>query len=144
MTNKSKRLQLLVALHERREQEALLAMGRSEQKLLEQMTQLGNLQKYRQEYDVNQAERQKSAMSIDRFLESRAFVEKLDKAIVGQQSAVTAQEQDLRMARSSWEESRQRTKSLRKLSERALAEGIKIESKREQLEQDDRAARSSK
>lgn len=141
---KSQRLKVIIDLHARQEQDALQALGRSQQKLREQQAQLENLQKYRQEYNASFAEQQRAGMNVNQLLEFRAFADKLDKAIDGQQLAVSAQERELLKARKHWEESHQRTKSLQKVSDLALAEELKVENKREQLEQDARAARSGR
>lgn len=141
---KSQRLKVVIDLHVRQEQDALQALGRCQQKLQEQQAQLDNLQKYRQQYNASFAEQQRAGMNVNQLLELRAFADKLDKAIDGQQAAVSAQERELLRARKYWEESHQRTKSLQKLSDLALAEELKAENKREQIEQDARAARSGR
>lgn len=141
---KSARLKVIIDLHARQEQEALEALGRCQQKLQEQLAQLENLQKYRQEYADRFAEQQRAGMNVNQLMELRAFADKLDKAIEGQQRGVSMQENELQKARKQWEEYHQRTKSLQKVSDLALAEELKVESKREQLEQDARAARSGR
>lgn len=144
MIKKSERLKVIIDLHARQEQDALQALGRSQQKLLEQQTQLENLQKYRLEYQRKVEEKQKAGMNVNQLLEFRAFADKLDKAIGSQQSTVSAHEQDLQRVRIHWEESHQRTKSLTKVSELARLEELKAENRLEQLEQDAHAARSSR
>lgn len=141
---RSQRLQSIVELHVLQEKEALQVMGRCQQQLQEQQTQLEHLQVYRREYLAKLADRQQQGMNVSQLLEFRAFADKLDKAIEGQQKAVLLQEKEFNRAQSKWEESHQRTKSLEKLSEIALAEEVKLESKREQNDQDARAARSSR
>lgn len=141
---KSQRLKVVIELHERQEKEALEAMGRQQQKLDEQQRQLDNLQSYRLEYGHKLLDRQKQGMNVNQLLEFRAFADKLDKAIDGQRNAVLAQERELQRLHAMWEECHQRSKSLRKLSELALLEEQKLETRREQAEQDDRAARSAR
>lgn len=141
---RSQRLQSIVELHVLQEKEALQVMGRCQQQLQEQQTQLEHLKVYRLEYLAKLADRQQQGMNVSQLLEFRAFADKLDKAIEGQQKAVQLQEKAFHQAQSKWEESHQRTKSLEKLSEIALAEEVKLENKREQNDQDARAARSSR
>lgn len=141
---RSKRLQTIVDLHVVQEKDALQIMGHCQRKLEEQQNQLEHLKTYREEYMVKLAERQKMGLNVSQLLEFRAFAEKLDKAIDGQRQAVATQERDFHRAQVKWEECHQRTKSLEKLSEMALAEEIKLENKREQHEQDARAARSAR
>ena len=141
---RSQRLQTIVDLHVRQEKDALQIMGRCQQQLQEQQNQLTNLKTYRGEYLQKLAERQQVGMNVSQLLEFRAFADKLDIAIDGQYQAVLTQEREFQRAKSTWEECHQRTKSLEKLSELALAEELKLEIKREQVEQDARASRSSR
>jgi len=144
MKKKSQRLKVIIELQALQEQEALQALGRSRQKYQELLKQLEGLQTYRLEYQANLANKQAQGIGISQLLEFRAFADKLDKAIEGQQLAIKAQEQDVQRAQSVWEESRQRTKSLQKVSDLALVAEFKIENHREQLEQDARASRTNK
>jgi|LakWasMet44_HOW7_FD_contig_91_95392_length_10117_multi_2_in_0_out_0_8 flagellar FliJ protein len=141
---KSERLKVIIDLHTRQEQDALQALGRNQKKLQDLQAQLEHLQKYRQDYSASFAEQQRAGMNVNQLLELRAFADKLDKAIDGQQLAVSAQDRELLRARTHWEECHQRTKSLQKVSDLALADELKAESKREQVEQDERAARSGR
>lgn len=141
---KSERLKVVIDLHARQEQDALEAMGRVQQKLQAQQAQLDNLQTYRIEYGNKLLDRQRLGMNVNQLLEFRAFADKLDKAIDGQRHTVMLHERELQRARQRWEECHQRTKSLLKVSEMALAEELKVEHKREQAEQDARAARSAR
>ncbi len=141
---KSERLRVIIDLHARQERDALEAMGRVQQKLQQQQDQLDHLQTYRIEYGNKLLERQKLGMNVNQLLEFRAFADKLDKAIDGQRKTVLLHERELQRARLHWEGCHQRTKSLHKVSELALVEELKIEAKREQSEQDARAARTSR
>lgn len=141
---KSQRLKVVIELHERQERDALQAMGRQQQKLQEAQRQLDHLQHYRIEYGQKLLERQKLGINVDQLLELRAFADKLDKAIDGQRHSALLLERELQRLREIWEQAHQRCKSLLKLSELALQEEMKIENRREQAEQDDRAARMAR
>lgn len=141
---KSERLKVIIDLQLRQEQDALQMMGHCQKKLQDQQMQLEGLQKYRQDYNARFAEQQRAGMNINQLLELRAFADKLDKAIEGQRLVVTTQENELTRARKHWEESHQRSQSLQKVSAQAYAAELKVESKREQSEQDARAARSAR
>lgn len=141
---KSQRLKVVIELHDRQEQDALEALGRQQQKLQESQHQLEHLQTYRLEYGEKLLERQKLGMNVNQLLEFRAFADKLDKAIDGQRHNVMLQEREMQRLRVIWEQTHQRSKSLHKVSELALLEERKLENRREQAEQDDRAARSSR
>ena len=141
---KSQRLVVIIDLQLREEQAALQALGRCQQQLQEQQRQLESLQHYRQQYQTNLAEQQRKGLQVGQLLELRAFADKLDKAIDGQQWVVSERERDVTKARETWEASHQRRKSLDKLRELARAEEQRLESKREQQEQDARASRSGR
>lgn len=141
---RSQRLQTIIDLHSRQETDALQVLGRCRQQLEAQQAQLQQLQNYQQEYLGKLMERQQTGMNVSQLLEFRAFADKLDKAIDGQRQAVTRHESDVQRAQTKWEECHQRTKSLQKLGELAVAEEVKIDNRREQSEQDARAARSSR
>jgi flagellar FliJ protein len=141
---KSQRLKVIIDLHDRQEKDALEALGRQQQKVVEQQQQLEHLQTYRLEYGGKLLERQKLGMNVNQLLEFRAFADKLDKAIDGQRHSVLLQEREMQRLRVLWEQCHQRSKSLHKVSELALIEEQKLENRREQAEQDDRAARSAR
>lgn len=141
---RSQRLQSIIKLHVDQEKQAMQTLGRCQQLLQEQQTQLVHLQTYRQEYLSKLADRQRAGMNVSQLLEFRAFAEKLDKAIEGQRQAVVVQERDYQRARAKWEDCHQRTQSLEKLGKIAQAEELKQEEKQEQTELDARAARTSR
>lgn len=141
---RSQRLQTIIDIHVRQENDALQVLGSRQQQLAEQQEQLENLRQYCSEYQSKLQERQRQGMNINQLLEFRAFADKLDKAIEGQVQAVDQYQRELQRARGKWEECHQRTKSLQRLGELAVAEELKIENRHEQSEQDARAARSCK
>lgn len=141
---KSLRFQVIAELHLRQEKEALEALGRVQQTLQAQQDQLQHLYNYRLEYGNKLLERQKQGMNVNQLLEFRAFADKLDKAIEGQRQTVSVHERELQKARQHWEECHQRSKSLLRVSELAVAEEVKLENKREQAEQDARAGRAGR
>jgi flagellar FliJ protein len=141
---KSQRLKVIIDLHARQERDALEAMGVAQQKLQEQSSQLDNLENYRLDYQVKFALRQQAGINISQLMEFRAFADKLDQAIESQKQTVSNHQREVQRARKRWEDAHQRTKSLQKVSDLALVDEMKVEQKREQAEQDDRAARSGR
>lgn len=141
---RSKRLSAIVDLHQHQEDAALQALGVSQRRLHDQQQQLEQLENYRLDYLKRFAEQQRNGLNVGQMLEFRAFADKLDKAIQGQILAVQNVEREVQRARLNWEQSHQRTQSLQKVTDIALKEEAHIEDKREQAEQDARAARSSK
>lgn len=138
---KSQRLGVIVELNAKNEKQALEEMGKAQNKKQQAQLQLESLENYHQEYKVKYQVTHESGVNISQLLEFRAFIDKLGKAIREQQQTVLQKENELNNARKAWERLHQKSKSLQKVCDSALAEEVKLEDKREQKEQDDRATR---
>jgi flagellar FliJ protein len=73
-----------------------------------------------------------------------AFVGKLDNAINGQQEVLKHAKYKSDLEKKSWQESERKRLSYRTLSERAAAEALRIENRRDQKMMDDHAARTAR
>jgi flagellar protein FliJ len=144
MMKKSQRIKTIVEIKAAQERNTLEALGASQRKLLAMQDQLEGLRKYRQEYQHRFNQLGGAGINVGQMLEFRSFMDKLDKAIAGQEQAVSECETDLMMKRKIWEGLHHRTQSLQKVCNSALAAEIKQESRREQSEQDERVCRSGK
>jgi len=144
MMKKSQRIKTLVEIKATQEKNTLEALGASQRKLLATQAQLESLRKYRQEYQDRFNQLGHAGTSVGQLLEFRSFMDKLDKAIAGQEQALSECETDLMTKRKIWEGLHQRTQSLQKVCNSVLAAEIKQEGKREQLEQDERVSRSAR
>lgn len=138
---RSQRLNVIVELNAINEKNTLKELGDTQQKKQQAETQLENLKVYRQEYEVKYQSIAKIGLNIKQLLEFKAFMSKLDKAIVEQEQVVVGIETQLINTRKQWEQQHQKTKSMQKVCETAAKEELKIEEKREQNEQDDRSTR---
>lgn len=138
---RSQRLKVIVGLNAKNEKKALEALGRAQVKTQESQAQLENLQLYQQEYLDKYKATNEAGMNITQLLEFRSFVDKLEKAAEDQRITVLDLEHEAMLARKYWEMQHQKTKSIEKVCDLAVADEMKIEEKREQSEQDDRAAR---
>ena len=138
---KSDRLQVIVDLNANNEKKALEALGKAQREQQASRVQLENLQSYHQEYKKKYQSISEAGINVAQLLEFRSFVSKLDKAIGEQEQVVIQGEKDVVYAREYWERLYQKTKSLEKVCQSALAEEFKQEERREQNEQDDRACR---
>jgi flagellar FliJ protein len=144
MKKKSQRMQVIVDLNADNEKKALEALGKSLSKKQELQTQLDHLQQYQQEYKDKYQSISKLGVNIAQLLEFRSFISKLQQAIEEQKQAILKQENNVTLARKNWEKQHQKTSSLQKVCDSALAEEVKLENKREQNEQDERATRSGR
>ena len=141
---KSQRLKVIVDLNADHEKKALEELGMVLGKQQELKTQLEHLQQYHQEYKDKYQSISKLGVNIARLLEFRSFISKLEKGIDDQKQAISDQENKVTFARKNWERQHQKTRSLQKVCNSALAEEVKLENKREQNEQDERATRSGR
>lgn len=141
MTKKSQRIKTIVDLKAAQEQDSLEALGASQRKLMTMQTQVDNLKKYRQDYQDKFNRLGNAGANVGQLLEFRSFMDKLDKAIAGQEQSLDQSKAELATKRKIWESMHHRTKSLKKIYQTALKTELQQESKSEQLEQDERASR---
>jgi flagellar protein FliJ len=144
MIKKSQRIRTLVEIKSAQEKDAMEALGASQRKLLAAQAQLEGLRKYRQEYQDRFNQQGGKGVNVAQLLEFRSFMDKLDKAIAGQEQALNECETDLITKRRLWEGLHHRTQSLQKVAKSAWAAEIRQDGKFEQLEQDERASRSGR
>lgn len=144
MMKKSQRLKTIVEIKAAQEKTTLEALGASQRKLSATQAQLESLRQYRQEYQDRFKQLGDAGINVVQLLEFRSFMDKLDKAIAGQEHALSECKTDLITKRKIWEGMHHRTQSLQKVCNSALAAEIKHEGKLEQLEQDERASRSGR
>ena len=138
---KSERLQFIIDIQMQQEKQALEALGVCRQKQQALIQQLQNLQSYRQEYKEKNDDFENQSVTIGQLLEFRAFINKLDKAIEEQQKIIETKNKELSVCLKTWEQKHQKSKNLQKVGDMAASEEIRLEHKREQAEQDDRASR---
>lgn len=138
---KSQRIKTIVEIKAAQEKNALDVLGAVQQKLLAMQAQIEGLRNYRQEYQDRFNRLGSGGVKVAQLLEFRSFIDKLDKAIMGQEQTLSLIETELMAKRKIWESLHQKTEGLQKVCDSALALEMKQEDKREQLEQDERASR---
>ncbi|QJE00938.1 flagellar export protein FliJ [Massilia forsythiae] len=116
---------------------ALKAVEDAEQKL--QML-LG----YRDDYAGKLDAAQQNGITPFAYHNFVAFLGKLENALNGQRDVIKHAEYKAEMERKAWQESERKRLSYRTLSERAAAQALALESKRDQKMMDDHAARTAR
>ena len=111
-----------------------------QKKQLQLQQQLDSLAKYRREYQEKFDAFCSGGARVGQLLEFRSFIDKLDKAIVGQERTLQQVEAELNSVRGQWVGLHNRTESLQKIRDNAAAAEMKQQDRQEQLEQDDRAS----
>jgi flagellar FliJ protein len=138
---KSQRIKTIVDIKATQEKNALEVLGAVQKKLLSMQAQVEGLRNYRKEYQDRFDQLGMKGVNVAQLLEFRSFIDKLDKAIIGQEQILSSIEAELMAKRKIWEELHHKTQSLQKVCDSALVIEMKQEAKREQLEQDERASR---
>lgn len=138
---RSKRLQTIVDIKARQEQAALDVLGQTQRFKNEIQRQVDGLTAYRSDYVDKCNAFARDGVKVSRLIEFRGFIDKLDIAIAGQERQLQRAEQDVQLKKQVWEFTHRSTQTIKKVRESALKVEQKIEDKREQLEQDERASR---
>lgn len=115
---RSRRMQPIQRITQKREDEAAIELGKAQQKLQEQELRLRELQEYRLEYNRNFQTQGRNGISASRFQEFHLFMTSLDQAIEQQQQAVVVAGQLCVQKNRHWQEARMKSKSLEKVVER--------------------------
>ncbi len=116
---------------------ALKAVEEAEQKLV-------MLDGYREEYVRKLDAAQMGGITPFAYQNFVAFIGKLDNAIIGQREVIKHAQYKADVEKKAWQESERKRLSYRTLNERAAAEALAIENKRDQKLMDDHAARGAR
>lgn len=138
---KSQRIQTLVDIKAAQAKSALEALGVSQCKWLSLQNQIQGLKDYRMQYQTRLERLGSGGTSVSQWVEFKSFIDKLDKAIAGQELALQGLELELKNKKQTWENLHYRTQGLQKVSDSAANQELKIEEKREQQLLDERAGR---
>lgn len=138
---KSQRIKTIVDIKATQEKKALEVLGVVQRKLQTMQAQVEGLRNYRQEYQDRFEQLGIKGVNVAQLLEFRSFIDKLDKAIMGQEQTLNSIEAEVTAKRNIWEELHHKTQRLQKVCDSALVVEMKQEAKREQQEQDERASR---
>lgn len=141
---KSQRIQMLVELNANNEQQALQELGAIETQRQALQQQLEHLKSYRQEYLQKYQAQCMDGLNMKGLTEFRAFNSKLDLAIEEQMQAIEETNKKIARARTKWETLHHKKNGLQKVYQSAQRQEVKMEQKKEQNEQDDRASRTSR
>jgi flagellar FliJ protein len=138
---KSQRIKTIVEIKATQEKNALEVLGAVQRKLQGMQAQVEGLRNYRKEYQDRFDQLGVRGVNVAQLLEFRSFIDKLDKAIIGQEQMLDSIKAEVIAKRKIWEELHHKTQSLQKVCDSALVVEMQQEAKREQQEQDERASR---
>ena len=135
-------LETLIELAQRASDDAAKRLGAALKGVEEAEQKLKMLLGYRDDYAQRLDQAQMAGVTPFAYANFVAFVGKLDNAINGQQEVVKHAKYKSDLEKTAWQESERKRLSYRTLNDRAAAEALKIESKRDQKMMDDHAART--
>jgi flagellar FliJ protein len=135
-------LETLIELAQRDADDAAKRLGAALKAVEEAEQKLKMLLGYRDDYANRLDQAQMNGITPFAYANFVAFVGKLDNAINGQQEVLKHAKYKSDLEKTAWQESERKRLSYRTLNDRAAAEALRIENKRDQKMMDDHAART--
>ena len=135
-------LETLIDLAQRESDAAAKRLGAALKGVEEAEQKLQMLLGYRDDYATRLDQAQMAGITPFAYANFVAFVGKLDNAINGQQEVLKHAKYKSELEKKTWQESERKRLSYRTLTERAAAEALRIDNKRDQKMMDDHAART--
>ncbi|MEW6369320.1 MAG: flagellar export protein FliJ [Pseudomonadota bacterium] len=135
-------LETLIELAQRDSDAAAKRLGAALKAVEEAEAKLQMLLGYRDDYANKLDQAQIAGITPFAYRNFVAFIDKLDNAINGQREVLKHANYKSEQEKKAWQESERKRLSYRTLNERAAAEALKIENKRDQKMMDDHAART--
>ena len=141
MTVRSERLQVVLTLEERKEQQALDRMNDVRRQWQAEQDRLEELRRYQQEYHQQMRQQQQGTVPVARLQGWQSFIARLDR-LIGEQQARTRQvEQRVEQARQQWHQAWERRRGMEKYIETCRAQEQSARDQAEQKQADEAAAR---
>jgi len=135
-------LETLIELAQRDSDAAAKRLGAALKAVEEAEAKLQMLLGYRDDYANKLDQAQMAGITPFAYRNFVAFIDKLDNAINGQREVLKHAKYKSEQEKKAWQESERKRLSYRTLNERAAAEALKLENKRDQKMMDDHAART--
>jgi flagellar FliJ protein len=139
---RSRRLEVVLSLEERKEQEALERMGEARKLAEQQREQVQNLNRYQQEYRDQIRNSQQGVVQVSRLQAWQAFIAQLDQVIRQQQKQLEQAEQVFEARKQEWQQAWERRRGMEKYIETCRQQEQKEQDLREQKLSDEAAGRA--
>lgn len=139
--SRAARLAPVIEMAERAEREAAQALGRCQQQLRLAQGKLGELERYRGDYQQQWISQGQQGVSGQWLMNYQRFLTQLETAIGQQRQAAAWQQDNVDKARAVWQQRYARLEGLRKLVQRYLQEAQQAQDRREQKMLDEFAQR---
>ncbi|MEE3170464.1 MAG: flagellar export protein FliJ [Pseudomonadota bacterium] len=139
---RSRRLEVVLTLEERKEQEALERMGEARKQVEQQREQVENLHRYQQEYRDQIRNSQQGVVQVTRLQAWQAFIAQLDQVIRQQQKQLEQAEKVFETRKKAWQEAWERRRGMEKYIESCRQQEQREQDLREQKLADEAAVRA--
>ena len=139
---RSKRLEVVLALEQRREQEALEIMVKAQEQCQSMQQRLDDLNQYQEDYRAQMRQSQHGVVAVSRLQGWQAFISQLDQVVAQQQSQVAQVNVKLDECRRNWQQAYERRRGMEKYIASCRDQEQRERDSREQKDQDEAAARS--
>jgi len=139
----TQQLETLIDLARRETDDAAKRLGAALKAVADAEEKLNMLVGYRDEYGKRFDASQQAGITPMAYRNFQAFMEKLDSAIQGQQEVVRHSKVRGEQEKSLWQEAERKRMSFSTLRDRAQAQELRKEAKRDQKAMDEHAARQS-
>lgn len=136
-------LDTLIELAQRESDEAAKRLGVALKAVDEAQQKLTMLGGYRDDYARRLDGAQVAGITPAAYRNFVAFMDKLDHAIRGQGEVLKHAQHKSGLEKAAWQASERKRLSYRTLNERAAAEALRVENKRDQKQMDEHAARQA-
>ena len=136
---KSQRMQVLVDLSQRKEDEVAKALAKDQARLQHDQQKLQELIDYAAQYDE-----QRNLLGLSPYLTTnyQHFVTRLQQAIKQQEQQVKRSQQQVNMALKRWHDARAKTEGMDWLKEKTINEEVAFADKQEQKQMDELSNRA--
>jgi flagellar FliJ protein len=136
-------LDTLIELAQRDTDDAAKRLGAALKAAEETEQKLAMLLNYREDYATRLDAAQLAGITPQAYRNFVAFMDKLENAINGQREVVKHAHHKSANEKAAWQASERKRLSYRTLNERAAAEALRVENKRDQKQMDEHAARQA-
>ncbi|MCD1630540.1 MULTISPECIES: flagellar export protein FliJ [Marinobacter] len=139
---RSRRLEPVLALEERKEQEALERMGEARKQAEAHREQVENLERYQQEYRDQIRANQQGIVPVARLQAWQAFIAQLDQVIAQQNRQLQQAEQVFEVRRKEWQQAWERRRGMEKYIESCRQQEQRDQDMKDQKLADEAAGRA--
>jgi len=138
---RSRRLEVVLTLEQRKEKDALEQMGEARKLVDQQRQQIDDLNNYQQEYRNQIRSAQHGVVPVVRLQAWQAFIAQLDQVIVQQQKQLEQLEQVYEARRREWQQAWERRRGMEKYIESCQKQEQRERDLQEQKQSDEAAGR---